>query len=404
MTTFHYEAKTLQGKSDKGVIEADSLRQAREQLLQKNLLPIKIISVKKKHKTTFLQRLNQRIKTKQMLSITRQLGTLISASVPVDEALSAVIEQEEATSVRTVMLGVRARVLEGLSLSQAMGHFPHAFPTIYLSTIAAGEQAGRLDTVLRELADYTTKQQRLKQQIQQAMLYPIVMLIVSLGVVTYLLSAVVPKILQVVEDAHQALPWQTELLLKISHAVTHDGLWMLAGLVSVVVLIRYGLSKRSVKRWWQTQLIKVPVVGKLLISLNVARFARTLSIATAAGVPILDGLRHAKDSVSLIPLNEKITTASDEVREGASIHHAFRRSGAFPTTFTYLIASGENSGQLDRALAQAADDEQEQLEAWIKSALTLFEPIMILVMGGIVLFIVLAILVPIFNLDQIAGG
>ena len=404
MAAFEYQAKSATGKDQKGVIEADSIRQAREKLLQQQLIPIRIQAVKTRHQRAFWQRWKSQLNTKALVGITRQLSTLLTAGVPLDEALSAIIEQQTKQHVRSIMLGVRAKVLEGLSLSQALSAFPDAFPAIYRTTIAAGEKAGRLDQVLNELASYTNKQQRLQQQIQQAMLYPLVMLVVSLSVVTYLLSAVVPKILQVVQDAHQALPWQTVALLNISHAITHDGLWILLGLLALIAGCRYLLKQPKIKAGWHRLLTRLPLIGQLLMSLNVARFARTLSIATSAGVPILEALASANRAINLMPMQTKIATAMTEIKEGTSLHHAFRRTGAFAPTFVYLIASGEASGQLDHALSQAADDEQHQLESWIKSALTLFEPIMILLMGGIVLFIVLAVLIPIFNLDQIAGG
>ena len=404
MPTYQYQAKDQKGKNVKGVLSADSERQIREQLLAKQLIPISIKTIKINSGDSWLHRLRNKIRTKTLVSITRQLSTLITAGVPLDEALSAIIEQEEKQHVRSIMLGVRTKVMEGHSLSVALSFYPHTFSPIYCSTIAAGEKAGKLAKVLIELASHTNKQQRLKQQIQQALLYPMVMLVVSFSVVIYLMSAVVPKILQVVQQAHQTLPWQTKLLLVISHTITHDGYWILAALILVIIGLHYVFKKTSVRTWWQKFLLKIPLFGKLILSLNIARFARTLSIATSAGVPILDALRNANDAITLLPIKNKVNTAINEVREGTSLHHALRRSQSFPPTFVYLIASGEASGQLDKALGQAADDEQFQLESWIKSALILFEPIMILIMGSVVLFIVLAILVPIFNLDQIAGG
>ncbi len=404
MPTFQYQAKDQKGKNIKGVLAADSERQIREQLLAKQLIPITIKVIKVNTNGSWWQRLRNKIRTKTLVSITRQLSTLITAGVPLDEALSAIIEQEEKQHVRSIILGVRAKVMEGHSLSVALSYYPHTFSAIYCSTIAAGEKAGKLAKVLIELASYTNKQQRLKQQIQQALLYPMVMLIVSFSVVIYLMAAVVPKILQVVQQAHQSLPWQTNLLLTISHTITNDGYWILAVIILIIIGLRYLFKNTGIRIRWQKFILKMPLYGKLILSLNIARFARTLSIATSAGVPILDALYTANDAITLLPIKNKVNNAITEVREGTSLHHALRRSQTFPPTFVYLIASGEASGQLDNALGQAADDEQYQLESWIKSALTLFEPIMILIMGSVVLFIVLAILVPIFNLDQIAGG
>ena len=317
------------------------MRQAREQLLAKQLIPIRIQQVKAATHRSVLQRWKNRLNTKTLVAITRQLSTLITAGVPLDEALSAVVEQEQKQHVRSIMLGVRAKIMEGHSLSQALNAFPNTFPAIYRTTIAAGEKAGRLDKVLNELAAYTNKQQRLKQQIQQAMLYPLVMLVVSFSVVIYLLSAVVPKILQVVQDAHQALPWQTVALLDISHAITRDGIWILLALIGIIIGLRYLFKKTAVQFAWHRQLLRLPLFGKLLLSLNVARFARTLSITTSAGVPILDALSSANNAISLLPIQKKVSAAITEVKEGATLHHAFRRSKSFPPTFVYLIASGE---------------------------------------------------------------
>lgn len=407
MGAYHYIALDKQGKRNKGVIEADNARQARAQLREKHLMALEVTTVTQKQVTT--SKLSQsasrfkRMKSQDLMLLTRQLATLLSAGIPLDEALTGVASQSEKAGVKSILLGVRARIMEGHTLAAGMAEFPKAFPKLYRTTVSSGEKSGNLDEVLLRLAEYTEKQQHIKRKIQQALIYPAMMTVVSIGVVIFMLTYVVPKIIAVFNQTNQVLPLSTKILLALSSVLQHEGLYIFIGLVLAIYgfcrLMRRQHFRRGVHRF----LFKLPLLGKLIKTINAARFARTFGILNAASVPVLDSMHAAAEMIAPIPMREAVVEAIEQVREGKPIHLALKKTHYFSPMFVHLIASGESSGQLESMLQKAASNQESEVEAVIEGSLTLFEPMMILVMGSVVLFIVLAVMLPIFALDNFSG-
>lgn len=400
MAAFKYIALDQAGKRIKGVCEADSVQQARQQLRQKGLFPEEITAATAGKRTG---KRGPRLKTAELSIITRQLATLISAGIPLDEALQGVASQQEKQSMRAIVLGVRAQVLEGQSLAVALAVFPRAFPHLFRVTIAAGEQSGQLGEILNRLADYVEQQQQMRRSISQALIYPIMMLVVSLGVMVFLLSDVVPRIVSVFTDNQQALPGATVFLLAISGFVRHQGVWLLLGVVVLGLLFRTWLKSDKNRARWHKTLLRLPVFGPIMLTINAARFARTLGILSRAGVPMLNAMQAAAELISPLPMRYAVIEATSKVREGQPIHRSLEKTGYFSPLFIHLLASGEASGNLEDLLQRVAEQQDSDVESKLKTMLTLFEPLIILIMGGMVLFIVLAVLLPIFNMDQMVG-
>ena len=406
MTAFSYLALDNKGKQKKGVVESDSARAARAQLRDKGLSPLQVDVVSEKKTTNGKERrfsFRRRLSANDLALVTRQMATLLVAGIPIDEMLGAVAEQAEKTAIKTVLLGVRSKVLEGHSLADSMSNFPSAFPKLYRTSIAAGEHSGKLDTILLKLAEFTERQHHVRQKVRQALLYPSLMTMVSIAIVVFLLVNVVPKIIGVFTDTHQILPMATIVLIKISHVVKNEGWYMLLGFVLLIYGFSMALRRPAFRKTVDHILLKTPLIGKAIKTVNAARFGRTLGILTASSVPVLEAMEAATQLVVLVPMKEALVKAKQEVREGQRIYQALKQSGYFAPMFIHLVASGESSGQLESMLEKAANYLETDMEAFIQNVLTLFEPCMILVMGGVVLFIVLAIMLPIFSLDQIGS-
>jgi len=333
--------------------------------------------------------------------MTRQLATLVRSGLPLEECLRAVSQQSEKPRLRNMVAAVRSRVMEGHSLAVGLAEFPHVFPELYRATVAAGEQSGHLDLVLERLADYTESRQVLKQKIQQATIYPAVLTLLSIGIVSFLLAYVVPQVVQVFEDIGQELPLLTRALIAFSDFLIAYGLAILLIMVLMVVAANYLLKREGPRRRFHIFLLKVPLVSRLVRGLNTARFARTFSILTASGVPILEGLRISDQVMSNLPMREAVAEAAHRVREGTSLHLSLDQSGHFPPMMIHLIASGEASGDLEGMLERAAVNQEREMETIIGASLGLFEPLLIVVMGVVVMIIVLAILLPIFEVNQL---
>lgn len=404
MTAFNYIALNTSGKRHKGVVESDTARQARQQLRERGLTPLQVAVVSdrnttQRHRLSFSFR--RRLSVTDLALITRQMATLLTAGIPIDDMLSAVAEQAEKSQIKSVLLGLHSKVLEGYSLADSMEAFPSAFSKLFRTTVAAGEHSGQLGTVLLELAEFTERQHYVRQKVRQALVYPSVMMLVSLSIVVFLLINVVPNIIGVFTETHQTLPLATTLLIHISHIVREEGVWIVLALCLIGYGFFYALRQPGFREKFDRFLLKLPVIGKAIRTVNCARFGRTFGILTASSVPVLEAMHAASQLIIPIPMKESIMTAIDRVREGARIHQALKQTGYFPPMFIHLVAGGESSGQLESMLEKAASYLENDMEALIQNALTLFEPCMILVMGGVVLFIVLAIMLPIFSLDQL---
>lgn len=409
MPAYHFIAINPAGQEQKGVIEAESEKHARQLVRDKSLVPIKITPAKKRRgleqKSFSLFAGRQRgLTAKELALITRQFATLLSAGLPLEEALIAVVEQSEKARVKGIVLSVRSKVLEGHTLAAALRDHPEAFSPLYIATVAAGERSGHLDKVLLRLAEYTEQQWHMRQKIKTALIYPVMIILVAIGIVGFLLEYVVPKMIAVYGNLHQTLPALTSVLIGISTNIKAYGLYILIALIIGIYLWRRALKKSPAFREKAHRLLlRLPLLGYAARTNDTARFARTLSILSAAGVPVLDAMNISAELITTIPIRNAVQIAVQRVREGAAIHLALKQTNYFPPMAVHMIASGESSGQLESMLQRVAHTQEDEILRLIEVALALFEPAIILIMGAIVLFIVLAVLLPIFQLNEFTG-
>lgn len=408
MSTFQYEAINANGTLHKGVIQSDSARTARQLLRAQGLTPVEIREVKNTRfsPTQFsLKKIFTRKKLKdvELALFTRQLATLIQAGLPIADALQAIAEHTEKTQLKTLLHNLHNGIQEGRSLAQTLQQFPAVFPEMYWATVNAGEQSGKLGTILQRLADYTDNQLRLKQQIHQALIYPALMIFVSIGIVSFLLAFVLPKITRVFEQNDQTLPVFTQILMWISGHIYYEGIIIIILVLGLV--IGFKILKKSPKGLlkFHRLLGYVPGLNYMSKKINTARYCRTLGMLMGAAVNILPAMRVASALLTNLHMQKTVNQAEIRVKEGVSLVAALKQTHYFSSLTLHLIASGEKSGKLAELLLRAADQEESDFERVVATSLRLFEPFIILVMGFVVLFIVLAILLPIFQLDQVVG-
>jgi len=310
-------------------------------------------------------------------------------------------QQNDQPRTKSILLGVRSKVMEGHTLADGFGEFPQAFPELYRATVAAGEQAGHLDAVLERLAEYTEARQSLRQTITNAMVYPIVLVIMCFGIISFMLASVVPKIVSVFENTGGKLPLLTRGLIASSDFLRHDWFWLVLGIAAVAYGVWWLLRREGPKRRFHRNLLRTPVIGRLTRGINTARFTRTLSILAGSGVPIVDAMRIAAQVVENRPMRDAVAEAAVRVREGAPISRSLSASKLFPPMMTHLISSGEASGRLEEMLARAADNQEREVNGLIATLLGILQPLLIVLMGGVVMMIVLAILLPIFEINNL---
>jgi general secretion pathway protein F len=402
MGAFEYTAVDPSGRERKGVLEGDTARQVRQLLRDQSLLPVAVAEVSQtesRRKRTFS--LRQGASAADLALLTRQLATLVHSGLPLEEALLAVSEQTEKPRIRTILMGVRAKVMEGHALADGLSDFPAVFPEIYRATVAAGEQSGHLDTVLERLADYTETREQLRSRTLNAMLYPVLLFTVCILIVFMLLTFVVPKIVKQFENSQAELPILTRGLIGISDFARDWGLLTVAGFVIAGVLFARWLRDPAARRRFHAFLLRIPLFGKVVRGSNTARFARTFATLTSSAVPVLDALRISGEVVTNLPMRDAVEVAATRVREGAPIGKSLGASKIFPPMMIHLIASGETSGDLETMLDRAATNQEREMDAILGAVVGLLGPIMILVMGGLVLLIVLAMLLPIFQLNEL---
>ncbi|WP_122036495.1 type II secretion system inner membrane protein GspF [Aliivibrio sp. EL58] len=405
MAAFEYKALEKTGKQKKGVMEGDNARQVRQRLKEQGLIPVEVIETKSKQQKSASQGLSFKrgISVNDLSLITRQLATLVQAGMPLEECLKAVAEQGEKAHIRSMMMGVRSKVIEGYPLAESFADYPHVFDELFCSMVAAGEKSGHLDTVLNRLADYAENRQKMRSKLQQAMIYPIMLTLIAIAVISFLLATVVPKIVDQFVQMGQGLPTVTEILLAASNFVVHWGLLVVIVVVLFIVGVKWLLTKPHLRLAWDKKILRLPVVGKVVRGLNTSRFARTLSICTSSAIPLLDGMKVAADVMSNQYFKQQILEAADNVREGASLRISLEQTKLFPPMMLHMIASGEQSGELEQMLTRSADNQDRDFESLVNMALGIFEPLLIVFMAGIVLFIVVATLMPIIELNNLVG-
>ena len=403
MGAFVYTALDAQGKERKGLIEGDTPKHVRQLLREKQLLPVDIQEAAQSEQKRGPRRLFARrgLSTLDLALLTRQLATLLRSGLPLEESLQAVAEQTEKPRVQSIILGVRSKVVEGHPLADGLRDFPQAFPEIYRATVAAGEQSGKLDSVLERLSEYTESRQVMGQQVSNALVYPIVLMVLSFAIVSFLLAYVVPQVVAVFETGHQELPLATRILIGASDFVRH---YWVYGVIAV------GVAWWAFRRWLQGAdhrarfdrfLLRVPLAGKLIRGLNTARFARTFSILTASAVPVLEALKISADVVNNLPMKHAVVDAALRVREGAPIGRSLAARKIFPPMMIHLISSGESSGELEKMLERAASNQEREMDGLLSTMTNLLGPFMVVFMGAVVMFIVIALLLPIFQLNDL---
>ncbi len=400
MAAFEYQAIDGRGKQQKGVLEADSARQVRQQLRDKGWTPLAVEQTAQKQKKDSLFERQPSLSVPELALITRQLATLIQAGLPIDESLRALSEQTGKQRIKAMILAIRAKVLEGYTLAKALAEYPKAFPHLYRSTVSAGEHAGHLDGVLNRLADYTEARQAADQKIKLAAMYPVILTIVAIGIVVGLLTYVVPDIVDVFVKNGQELPGLTQFMLDLSHFITAWGMYTLVAIIVGIIAFGRALKSPAFRKRYHHFLLRVPGLRGFVKDANTARFGSTLAILTTSGVPLVDAMRIASQVVTNMPIQQSLTQATITVSEGGSLHKALAETGYFPPIMLHMIASGENSGELDSMLARTAQQQETSLENTVSALVKIFEPVMLLVMGGIVATIVAAIMLPILELQK----
>ena len=402
MGAFEFVALDQKGKESKGLLEGDTPKHVRQILRDRQLLPISVNEVtKKESRTQGKLSIRRGMSASDLALLTRQLATLAQSGLPLEESLLAVSQQNENPRTQSILMGVRSRVMEGHSLAAGLADFPHAFPELYRATVAAGEQSGHLDAVLERLAEFTETRQQLQQQIRNALIYPIALIVTAVGIISFMLAYVVPKVVYIFENYDQQLPLLTRIMIASSDFIR--GYWFILILVIVgsIFGMRHLLKKDGPKRKYHHLLLRLPLISKLTRGINTARFTQTLSILAGAGVPILESLHIASQVVVNLPMREAVEEAALRIREGAMISRSLAASKLFPPMTTHLISSGEASGRLEEMLAHAAKNQEREVNGLIAAMLGIMQPLMVIIMAAIVLMIVLAILLPIFELNNL---
>jgi len=406
MAGYEYQALDRQGRTVKGVIEGDADRAVRATLRERGLTPLRVEAIhapdsRKPGERPRSFALRRRLSSSDLALLTRQFATLVRAGLTLEECLNVLIEQSESTRIRTVVAGVRGRVLEGQSLARGMSDFPDAFPDIFRAMIDAGEQSGKLGEVLDRLADYAENREALRQKVMLAFIYPVLVSVVAVAVISLLMVKVVPEVTRVFTSTGQVLPWVTRALIFISDVARVAGPYLLAALLALFLGGALILRNEATRRRWHAVLLRLPLTGRLIRGVNAARFSDTLGILTASGVPLLSALQSAVAVVNNLVMKDAVGETARQVREGGSLSRALGKTRLFPPLVVHLIASGEATGRLDQMLTRAAETQSRELEGWVRAFTALLEPLLILVMGLAVLFIVVAILLPIFEMNQL---
>lgn len=408
MAAFEYTAIDAKGRQRKGVVEGDSSRQVRQTLRDQGLAPMAVEPAASRGNGEAkpggglsLGLFAPTLSPLDLALLTRQLATLIAAGLPVEEALHAVARQTDKRRQSALVMNVRGKVLEGYSLAAALGEYPNAFSQMYRSTVAAGEHSGFLHVVLDNLANHTEARFESMRGVQMALIYPILLFCASVLIVSGLLVYVVPNLVSVFADAGQELPALTVALIDLSSFLTAYWWLLLGGICGFALLIRMLLSQPGIRLGWDRRKLSLPLIGKMGRGGNASRYANTLSILTTSGVPLVDAMQIATEVVANTYLKRRLGAALQSVKEGSSLRSALEQAGHFPPMFLHMVGSGEASGELDAMLAKVADYQQKELTRLVGTLVELLQPLMMLVMSGIVMLIMMAIMVPMLNMNQL---
>lgn len=402
MGAFEFIALDKSGKESKGLIEGDTPKHVRQLLRERNMFPVRVTEVAQreaKRQTTFS--LRRGLSPGELALITRQMASLSQSGLPLEEVLLAVSQQNDHPRTKSILLGVRSRVMEGHTLADGLGDFPQAFPELYRATVAAGEQSGHLDVVLERLADYTEARQELRQRITNAMIYPAALIVMALSIISFMLATVVPRIVNVFENTSAELPGLTRGLIATSDFLRNHWLLLIIAVGAVLWGLWWLLQKEGPRRRYHQFLLRMPIAGRLTQGINTARFTRTFSILAGSGVPVLEAMKISAEVIENLPMRDAVNEATLRVREGAGISRSLAASKLFPPMMIHLISSGEAGGRLEEMLARSAAGQEREVDGLIAALLGILQPLLIVVMGAIVMVIVLAILLPIFEINNL---
>ncbi|HEY9135149.1 MAG TPA: type II secretion system inner membrane protein GspF [Pseudomonadales bacterium] len=406
MPAFEYSALNEKGREKKGVLEGDSPRQIRQKLREKNWVPLTVELTKQKEKSISSIRIfsgGAKISAKDLSLITRQLATLIQAGLAVEEAVGAVARQTEKQKVKSMLLAIRSRVLEGHSFAIALAEYPRSFPELYRATVAAGEESGHLDKVLEQLADFTERRHATQQKVQQALLYPVILLIFAILIVAGMLGFIVPKLVMAFENSGGTLPLLTQWLIAASEFTKAWGVYIFILAILSVFAFRYSLKLEKNRFRFHRFVMKVPLYNKIVIGGDTSRFASTLSILASSGVPLVEALKIAAQVMANLCIKEAVRDVTTKMREGSSLNRALEPCGYFSPMMIQMIASGEASGELETMLDRVALSQERDLESLVSTIVSLFEPLILVIMGVMVLLMVLAIMLPIVSMNDLVS-
>lgn len=406
MPAFEYSALNEKGREKTGVLEGDSPRQIRQKLREKNWVPLTVELTKQKEKSISSIRIfsgGAKISAKDLSLITRQLATLIQAGLAVEEAVGAVARQTAKQKVKSMLLAIRSRVLEGHSFAIALAEYPRSFPELYRATVAAGEESGHLDKVLEQLADFTERRHETQQKVQQALLYPVILLIFAILIVAGMLGFIVPKLVMAFENSGGTLPLLTQWLIAASEFTKAWGVYIFILAILSVFAFRYSLKLEKNRFRFHRFVMKVPLYNKIVIGGDTSRFASTLSILASSGVPLVEALKIAAQVMANLCIKEAVRDVTTKVREGSSLNRALEPCSYFSPMMIQMIASGEASGELETMLDRVALSQERDLESLVSTIVSLFEPLILVIMGVMVLLMVLAIMLPIVSMNDLVS-
>jgi general secretion pathway protein F len=399
---YEFVALDKSGKESRGLIEGDTPKHVRQLLRERQMYPVRVTEVAQreaKRQTTFS--LRRGLSPGELALITRQMASLSQSGLPLEEVLLAVSQQNDNPRTKSILRGVRSKVMEGHTLADGLTDFPQAFPELYRATVAAGEQSGHLDVVLERLADYTEARQELRQRITNAMIYPAALIVMALAIISFMLATVVPRIVNVFENTSAELPGLTRGLIATSDFLRDNWLLLLIGVGAALWGLWWLLQKDGPRRRYHRFLLRMPIAGRLTRGINTARFTRTFSILAGSGVPVLEAMNISAEVIENLPMRDAVNEATLRVREGAGISRSLAASKLFPPMMIHLVSSGEAGGRLEEMLARSASGQEREVDGLIAALLGILQPLLIVVMGAIVMVIVLAILLPIFEINNL---